>query len=116
MRCPSYLRVAYCMKPTQLLLPALFAAATLCGAEPIDDYRFKVEKLAEGMHRPMELEIAPDGRIFFNEYETGKLRYLNPVTKAIVDVGVLKTFTDQENGFLGFALDPKFAENGWIYC
>jgi cytochrome c len=28
----------------------------------------------------------------------------------------LEVFTGQENGFLGFALDPKFAENGWIYC
>ena len=90
----------------------VFAASPL---PPVEDFRFRVEKLAEGMPQPMELEIAPDGRIFFNEY-TGALRLLDPKTKQIVEVGKLKVFTGQENGFLGFALDPKFAENGWIYC
>ncbi|MGV3533922.1 MAG: PQQ-dependent sugar dehydrogenase, partial [Chthoniobacteraceae bacterium] len=79
------------------------------------DYRFKVETLAEGMPNPMELEIAPDGRIFFNEYN-GALKIYHPATKQVSVAGVLDPFTGQENGFLGFALDPKFAENGWIYC
>jgi cytochrome c len=112
------------MKLTRLfpaaLCAAIHAAATLHAAEPIADYRFKVEKLAEGMPQPMEVEVAPDGRIFFNEYGdkqgNAKLKYVNPATKAIVEVGTLKVFSDQENGFLGFALDPKFAENGWIFC
>lgn len=79
------------------------------------DYRFKVETLFEGVQQPMELEIAPDGRIFFNEY-SGKLKIYHPDTQQIVEAGRLDVFNGQENGFLGFALDPKFAENGWIYC
>jgi glucose/arabinose dehydrogenase len=36
------------------------------------DYRFKIEVLAEGLPQPLELELAPDGRIFINEIN-GKL-------------------------------------------
>ncbi len=98
-------------------------AALLCGgafawsadAPPGEDYRFKVEKLAGNLAQPMELEIAPDGRIFFNEYP-GALRIYHPDTKQVTEAGRLKVFNAMENGFLGFALDPKFSENHWIYC
>ena len=63
----------------------------------------------------MQLKLAPDGRLFYNEYQ-GKLKIYHPDTKKLVEAGRIDVFTDQENGFLGFALDPKFAENGWIYC
>ena len=95
---------------------AFFAlTATILAAEVPPDYRFKVETLFEGMPQPMELEIAPDGRIFFNEYG-GNLKIWHPDTRQIVDAGTIVVTTEQENGFLGFALDPKFSENGWIYC
>ena len=97
------------------LLALLAAVSTTLAAEPPQDFRFKVETLFEGIPQPMELEIAPDGRIFFNEYG-GKLKIHHPDTKQIVEAGQIDVFTGQENGFLGFALDPKFAENGWIYC
>jgi cytochrome c len=98
-----------------------FGASALCFltsiaiAETPQDYRFKVEKLLDGLAQPMELEIAPDGRIFINEYP-GRLKIYHPDTKQVVEAGKLDVFTGQENGFLGFALDPKFEENGWIYC
>lgn len=97
-------------------LLAFFALATsIFAAEVPEDFRFKVETLFEGMPQPMELEIAPDGRIFFNEYG-GTLKIWHPDTKQVIEAGKIDVFTDQENGFLGFALDPKFSENGWIYC
>ena len=97
------------------ILALLAAVSTTLAAEAPPDYRFKVETLFEGIPQPMEIEIAPDGRIFFNEYG-GKLKIYHPDTKQIVEAGQIEVFTGQENGFLGFALDPKFAENGWIYC
>jgi cytochrome c len=97
-----------------LSLAALSSAIAAPDAAP-PDYRFKVETLLEGVPQPMEIEIAPDGRIFFNEY-SGRLKIYQPATKQIVEAGQLAVFNGQENGFLGFALDPKFAENGWIYC
>jgi cytochrome c len=81
--------------------------------QKVPDYRFKVEVLAEGMPQPMELELAPDGRIFFNEI-AGKLKIWKPNGEVVV-AGELKVFTPQENGFLGFALDPGFKTNNWIY-
>jgi cytochrome c len=90
----------------------LLSASALFAA--VEDFRFKVENLAEGMAQPMELELAPDGRIFFNEIG-GRLRIYKPATREVVDAGTVKVTTAQESGFLGFALDPKFAENGWIY-
>ena len=38
---------------------------------PVEDYRFKVEVLAAGMAQPLELELAPDGRIFFQRTQGG---------------------------------------------
>ena len=97
-----------------LLLSLSLCTATLAPAS-VEDFRFKIETLAEGMPQPMELELAPDGRIFWNEIG-GKLRIVNPRTREIVEAGEIKVWNQQEGGFLGFALDPKFAENHFIYC
>lgn len=77
------------------------------------EYRFKVEVLAGGMPQPMELEVAGDGRIFFNELD-GRLKVWKPDGQ-VKEVGRLPVFAQQEGGFLGFALAPDFAETGWIY-
>jgi cytochrome c len=99
------------------LFPILFsvpARAAATGANTPPDYRFKVEVLIEGMPQPMELELAPDGRIFFNEIG-GKLRIYHPETHDVSLAGTIPVFPEQENGFLGFALDPAFSSNHWIY-
>ena len=93
-----------------LALTATFAAA----ADVPPDFRYKVETFLEGMPQPMQLQFAPDGRIFFIEI-AGKVKVLYPDTKKVVEAGSLTVFTDQENGLLGMALDPGFAQNHWIY-
>ena len=45
------------------------------------DYRYKAEVLIEDIPQPMQIKMAPDGRIFFNEYR-GKLKIYHPDTKA----------------------------------
>ncbi len=82
-------------------------------AEVPPDYRYKIEVLASGLPRPLLLQLAPDGRIFFNELG-GKLKIRKP-SGEVVEAGTITAFTEQENGFLGFALDPQFAQNQWIY-
>ncbi len=96
-------------------LAALLATPAILAAEALPDYRFKVETLFENIPQPMEIEFAPDGRLFFNEFN-GKLKFYHPKTRQIVEVGQLEVFNAQENGFLGFALDPNFEDNGWVYC
>jgi cytochrome c len=109
------------MAPSPSRLLSLLGAAVLAiaptsrAAEALpEDARFKVEKLLEGLPQPMHLELGPDGRIWFNEY-TGALKIYDPKTKRVTLVAEIESFKQQENGFLAFALDPKFAQNGWIY-
>jgi cytochrome c len=92
----------------------LAASDRLQGVAVSDDYRYHVEVLAQSILKPMELEIAPDGRIFVNDIE-GTLHILRPESGESVIAGHLEVFTEQENGFLGFALDPDFPGNQWIY-
>jgi len=109
------------MASSPLRCLALLGAAVLSSA-PVsraadalpEDARFKVEKLLEGLPQPMHLELGPDGRIWFNEY-AGSLKIYDPKTKRVTLVAEIESFKQQENGFLAFALDPKFAQNGWIY-
>jgi len=89
-------------------------AAPAAPAAP-EDARFKVEKLLGDIPQPMTTEIGPDGRLYFNEYG-GLLKAIDLKTKQVKVIGKLEVFLQQENGFLSFALDPKFAENGWVYC
>ncbi|MDB6152900.1 MAG: gdhB 1 [Chthoniobacteraceae bacterium] len=107
------------MRTTPRLFPVAFflaaAAASAAPQPPPPDYRFKVETFVEGIPQPMQVKIAPDGRVFFNEYG-GKLKICHPDTKQLVEAGQLEVWAQQENGFLGFALDPEFAANGFIYC
>jgi cytochrome c len=96
-----------------LLSLVLAGPALLSAGELPPDYRFKVETLAAGMNQPLELEVATDGRIFFNELN-GRLRIVKP-GGGIVEAGTIPAFTAQENGLLGFALDPLFATNQHIF-
>ena len=78
------------------------------------DVRFKVEKLVEGMPQPMAMQLAPDGRLWFNEIG-GKLKAYDFKTKAVEVIGEIPVYTKGENGFLAFLLDQRFAETGWVY-
>ncbi len=99
-----------------LLAAGLLAATTAIRAAEAapEDIRFKVDKLLGNLPQPMHLEIAPDGRIWLNEYG-GALKIYDPKSRRVSLVAEMEVFKSQENGFLAFALDPKFAQNGWIY-
>ena len=63
---------------------------------------------------PLEIAVAPDGRVFCIE-RAGVVKIWKPDTKATVVAGKLEVFKELEDGLLGIALDPKFAQNGWVY-
>ena len=63
---------------------------------------------------PMELSVAPDGRVFYIE-RAGKLKIFKPQTSSIVVAGQLSVSTTIEDGLLGLTLDPGFASNHWLY-
>ncbi len=90
----------------------LAAAAQVAGTPPAED-RFEVVELARALDRPLELAVAPDGRVFFIEL-AGSLKVWRPTTRDVLEAGELAVFADQENGLLGLALDPV-AANRWLY-
>jgi cytochrome c len=63
---------------------------------------------------PMELAVAPDGRLFWAE-RAGVVKMWKPDTKSTVEIARIKVFDGLEDGLLGITLDPNFAKNGWVF-
>ncbi len=89
-------------------------SSSIAYCEGFDPIRFESTTVAVDLVRPMEFDIAPDGKIFLIEL-AGDIKLIDPETRAINSVGKLKVTTEQENGLIGLALDPNFSENQWIY-
>jgi glucose/arabinose dehydrogenase/type 1 glutamine amidotransferase len=70
--------------------------------------------LDTGTSNPMELDVAPDGRVFYIE-RAGEVRRIDPATGQTTVLADLDVFLQREDGLLGLALDPDFATNNWIY-
>src|ERR671921_633170 len=76
---------------------------------------FTQSQVASGLAGPMDMEFAPDGRLFVAE-EAGKVRIVKPN-------GTLATFLDisskvdiaGERGLMGVTFDPNFATNHYVY-
>ena len=66
---------------------------------------------------PTNLAVAPGGRTFFTEKDTGRIRILTATGEvrttpfATLPVGT----SGAETGLLGLALDPNFADRPWVY-
>lgn len=69
-----------------------------------------------GLHFPVSLVEAQDGRIFFNERLTGNVRVIHPNWQLdpVAFCSVLVQ-TAGEKGLLGLALDPDFLLNQTVY-
>lgn len=96
-------------------LGLLQLGSILCrGAEEVEPQRFEKTVVVSSLIQPMEMAIAPDGKIFLIELN-GLLKLIDPKSGQIDTVGKLEVTTAQENGLIGLALDPDFATNHWIY-
>ena len=66
---------------------------------------------------PVAIAFAPDGRMFFTEKETGRIRILDAdgqlLSEPFADVPVV---ANSERGLLGITLHPDFADNGYVYA
>ncbi len=71
-------------------------------------------KLADTLKDPMELAVAPDGRVFFAQRD-GMVKLIKPGAKESIVLAKLPVFTGLEDGMLGITLDPNFAQNNWVY-
>ena len=72
-----------------------------------------------GLDFPVGLSLAPDGRVFFNERLTGKIRIINIINQQWQLVNTpfcqISVATSGEQGLLGLTLDPNFAQNHFVY-
>lgn len=63
---------------------------------------------------PIELDVAPDGRVFYGE-RRGIIKIWDPETESSSVAGHLPVTIVNEDGLMGLLLDPRFAENGRLY-
>ena len=96
------------------VLFSVVASASFTYSGNFDAIRFEPTTIAVDLARPMEFDIAPDGKVFLIEL-AGEIKLIDPETREVSSVGTLKVTTEQENGLIGLALDPDFAKNQWIY-
>jgi len=75
----------------------------------------EVELVADGLDFPVTLVCAQDGRIFFNELQTGKIRIIQGGILLSRAFATVLVSTEGENGLIGLALDPDFEVNGFVY-
>lgn len=89
-------------------LAALTAPAALAQA-------LKPVTVASGLVNPWSLAFLPDGRMLVTE-RPGRLRIVGPDGRVSAPLaGLPPVFASGQCGLLEVAVDPKFADNGWIY-
>jgi glucose/arabinose dehydrogenase len=75
----------------------------------------EVVSIARGLEHPWGLAFLPDGRMLVTE-RPGRLRIVSADgTISAPLAGVPEVFASGQGGLLDVVLDPKFAENGFIY-
>lgn len=81
-----------------------------------EDNRFTKTVLSDDLNEPMELAVAPDGRVFFTE-RSGRFYMYDPVAKKtkLVRTFPVKAVEKYLNGLIGVTLDPDFSTNNYIY-
>lgn len=92
-----------------LLLAALATTGPAHAADPTP------EPFLTGLSFPTNMAFAPDGRIFFGEKQTGRIRIVKDGALLARPFATLDVEGDAERGLLGLALDPDFPRLPWVY-
>ena len=80
-----------------------------------EKHTFKVEVVAEGFRTPWALAFLPDGNLLVTE-RPGRLQIVSPGKGIIQTIGGLPPiWVKQDGGLLDVALDPDYAQSGWVY-
>lgn len=75
-----------------------------------------ITTVLEGLAGPIDIEVAPDGSIWWNEYYTGNVNRYDPTDDSREVLFHAEPIPDGvERGMLGLALDPDVVENGVFY-
>lgn len=92
------------------------AYAQSTGTGRPEENRFTKTILSNDLNEPMELAVAPDGRVFFTERK-GNFYVYDPALRQTRLIREFPVFweTKYGNGLIGLALDPDFEKNHYIY-
>ncbi|TKB65640.1 MAG: PQQ-dependent sugar dehydrogenase [Nitrospira sp.] len=76
----------------------------------------QLQSVLPNLNFPVGMSLAPDGRVFFNERLTGRIRIINQQWQLVNSPFCQLTVqTSGEQGLLGLTLDPNFAGNKFVY-
>jgi glucose/arabinose dehydrogenase len=93
------------------ILVSFAAPAALAGGGIV-----RPKPFLRGLDFPTNMAFAPDGRLFFTEKSTGRVRIVRRDGQLLPAAFVtLPVIPDAERGLLGIALDPDFERNPWVY-
>lgn len=81
---------------------------------PPEESRFVKEVFASNLFEPTELVVLPKGKLLFTQRRGGIKQY-DLATGALTDYDSIPVYFAHEDGLMGIALDPEFAQNDWIY-
>ncbi|ARA93625.1 hypothetical protein AWN76_010945 [Rhodothermaceae bacterium RA] len=86
------------------------------GAETVmpEENRFTKTVMDQNLNEPMELDFLDPDRIIFVERK-GAIKIHDLQAGRTETIATLDVFTGEEEGLLGVAVDPNYAENHWIY-
>lgn len=93
---------------------ATAAPTTAPTAAPAADVEPQVEVVATGLEVPWAMAWAPDGRLFVTE-RPGRVRLVVDGQLQDEPVAEIPVAAVGEGGLMGLALDPDFADNGYVY-
>lgn len=94
----------------------LLLLATACSEKKNIESRFSFVKtvVAESLNEPVQMAELPSGKIIFIE-RYGSIKLFDPATGTLSKSSELPVVTPPEEGLLGMAIDPNWADNHWIY-
>lgn len=84
-----------------------------CGGT--DWNQFEKVPLDQNTSAPFAIDVAPDGRVFYTELVRGQIRVYDPTTQVTSTAVTIPVYSGGEDGLLGIALDPAFADTGHLY-
>ena len=107
------------MRKVLVLAMSIAAAAAVVMVPPAEGASppIKAQLVKGGLNFPGAFTVAPDGRIFFGERPSGKIKVLDPATGSVsLFYTVSRLATLDERGLLGIALHPSYPTQPYVYA
>nr|MDQ3003289.1 PQQ-dependent sugar dehydrogenase [Fibrobacterota bacterium] len=90
------------------------AGAQTCPEPKATDFKKNI-LLSTGLDRPVQIAVVPDGRVFIAEMYTGNIQVYKPGSATPVLAGTVAIRDENEDGLLGVAAPPDFAQSHFLY-